>query len=197
MEIRYCLENQPEKAKLGSNGVLFFKTPKAMCNNFRIAAQTICIEVLPLFSKRLANSLQFDYVAWRQSPENTTLYGFVHCRSWKDSSASNCCPILSFLASLRQRRRLRGLTHSAKSQFRSTTVARSFRRCPECFAIIPVAISSPGFGPDGRRYWPRGQQSPAPGCESFWQYLVWSWLEKPPGDFSPLAASLARLRCAE
>jgi hypothetical protein len=55
-ESRYCLDSQAEKAKLESKARLCFKTPNAICSNFLIAAQTICIGVLPLFFKRLANS---------------------------------------------------------------------------------------------------------------------------------------------
>ena len=57
LKSRYCLDSQAEKAKLASKARLCLRTPKAMCSSFLIAAQTICIGVLPFFLSRSANSL--------------------------------------------------------------------------------------------------------------------------------------------
>ena len=55
--VRYCLGSQTGKAVVGSKGRLFLMTPNAICRSFRIAAQTICIGVLPLSLRRMANVL--------------------------------------------------------------------------------------------------------------------------------------------
>ena len=57
LESRYCLDSQPEKAKLASKARLCLRTPKAICSSFLIAAQTIRIGVLLFFFRRSANSL--------------------------------------------------------------------------------------------------------------------------------------------